>query len=150
MATVAVDFDGVCHAYSRGWQNGTIYDEPVPGAFDAIRYLQQSYAVVIFTCRDTTQVALWLRDHGIPCAVDPDASTGLWDDREIVLVSNRKPLTVAYIDDRGIRWTSWDQALTDFEAHEAAYRDRTGLDRVREAVTAARGGPPPVPVQGFA
>lgn len=106
--------------------------------------------MVVFTCRDPVQVALWLRGHGIPCTVDPDASTGFWDDRDIVLVTNRKPAAVAYIDDRAIRFTSWEQALTDFETHEAAYRARSGLDRVQEAVTRARGGPPPVQVQGFA
>ena len=27
-------------------------------------------------------------------------------------------VAVAYIDDRGIRFTSWDQALADLAAHE--------------------------------
>src|SRR5690606_42044179 len=45
MKTVAVDFDGVIHAYSRGWQDGSIYDEPVPGAVDGLRQLMEQYAV---------------------------------------------------------------------------------------------------------
>ena len=27
---VAFDFDGVIHRYSKGWQDGSIYDEPFP------------------------------------------------------------------------------------------------------------------------
>lgn len=42
--TVAVDFDGVIHAYSKGWYDGTIYDPPVPGALEALRNLMERYA----------------------------------------------------------------------------------------------------------
>lgn len=36
-----------------------------------------------------------------------------WSERGQLLVTNRKLPAVAYIDDRGIRFESWDQALAD-------------------------------------
>lgn len=30
--TISIDFDGVIHQYSKGWQNGEIYDPPIRGA----------------------------------------------------------------------------------------------------------------------
>jgi len=150
MATVAIDFDGPVHWYRYGWQDGVIYDDPTPGAFDAIRRLQQDYAVVVFTCRDAVQVADWLTGRGIPTALDVPGTSLFWNDRATVLVTNRKPAAVVYIDDRGIRFSNWAQTLADFDAHETGFRARTGLDRVQEAVTRARGGPPPAQVRGFA
>jgi hypothetical protein len=150
MATVAVDFDGPAHLNSRGWRDGSIYDEPTPGVLDAIADLQRTYAVVIFTCRDPVKVADWLAGRGIRTVADPDCRISVWDDRETVLVSNRKPLAICYIDDRAIRFTSWAQALADLEFHEHQYRERSGLDKVQAAVTASRGGPPPAQIRGFA
>ncbi len=49
--TIAVDFDGVIHRYSRGWQDGSIYDPPVDGAVEALERLHHRYKVVIFTTR---------------------------------------------------------------------------------------------------
>lgn len=147
MATVAIDFDGVIHAYSKGWQDGTIYDDPMPGAFDALAELQARYAVFVHTSRDAGQVAEWLvrrTDGRIRCVTEhpgeevtwslqdlsafnkPPAVSGVsvqrglfrkfWDDQTKIFVTNRKLPAVAYIDDRGIRFIDWKQALADLAA----------------------------------
>ena len=41
---------------------------------------------------------------------------GFWDDQTKIFVTNRKLPAVAYIDDRGIRFTNWRQALADLAA----------------------------------
>ncbi len=60
--TIAVDFDGVIHLYSKGWQDGEIYDEPVEDSFDSLRFLMEKYAVFIFTSRPSLPVGRWLRE----------------------------------------------------------------------------------------
>lgn len=147
MATVAVDFDGVIHAYSRGWQDGSIYDGPLTGALDALASLMERYAVFVHTTRSPRQVADWLIEHGFDVATyEPDE---FWNERGVLLVTNRKYPAVAYIDDRGIRFESWKQALADLERFEPAPKP-TGLDRVKAAVRKARGGDAPVQFRGFA
>lgn len=114
--TVAVDFDGVIHAYRRGWHDGTIYDEPVPGAFEALSVLMETYAVFVHTTRDPATVGRWIKaNSGIDTAWHGDETTlpEFWSDQTCILVTNRKLPAIAYIDDRGIRFESWDQALAD-------------------------------------
>lgn len=110
--TLAVDFDGVIHAYSRGWHDGSIYDDPIPGALDGLQELMNRDAVFIFTTRDTHQVVPWLLDHGIPAVEDADPFRSFWNGRGEVLVTNRKLAAHAYLDDRAVRFTDWPTALT--------------------------------------
>lgn len=113
--TVAVDFDGVIHAYSKGWQDGSIYDGFMDGAVAGLSRLMSQYAVFVHTTRRPRQVARWIEDHsghGIECTTRVPRS-GFWNQRGYLLVTRRKLPAVAYIDDRGIRFTNWDQALAD-------------------------------------
>lgn len=115
--TVAVDFDGVIHAYSKGWQDGTIYDEPVNGAFSALHLLMQDFAVFVHTTRDPRPVADWITARSnIPCAVQVNPAMEFWNVQGELLVTSRKLPAIAYIDDRAIRFESWHQALADLEA----------------------------------
>lgn len=120
MGTIGVDFDGVIHAYSRGWLDGTIYDEPLPGAFDSIHLMQLAgHAVFVFTCRDTLQVQAWLAERApaqlgkILADPFPDylthksGPTRFWNDTTNLLVTNRKLPAKVYIDDRAVRHTDW-------------------------------------------
>lgn len=124
---VGVDFDGVLHAYSRGWDDGTVYDDPVPGAFDALKYLMARYAVFIFTSRNVGQVAEWLTSHGFTVDTDDSAfqhylewDGKFWDRQGVLLITNRKLGAIAYVDDRGVAFRGdWAQALADVEALDA-------------------------------
>lgn len=117
--TVAVDFDGVIHAYSKGWHDGTIYDEPVPGAFDALRSLMERYAVFVHTTRDAAQVGRWIkRRSSIECEWFTDLRNlpQFWNHQDSLLITPVKLPAIAYIDDRGIRFENWGQALADLAA----------------------------------
>ncbi|WP_214327860.1 hypothetical protein [Nonomuraea sediminis] len=114
MATVAVDFDGVIHAYSRGWADGTIYDEPVPGAIAGLRTLMRSYSVYIHTSRSPLPVSEWLSEYGISALPETEGQIHeFWNYRGHVLVTQRKLPAIIYIDDRGLRFETWEQTLAD-------------------------------------
>ena len=51
--TICVDFDGVIHWYRNGWQNGKIYDEPVPGSIEWLVRLAKNpdFEVAIYSSR---------------------------------------------------------------------------------------------------
>ncbi|RKN61853.1 hypothetical protein D7231_31770 [Streptomyces klenkii] len=105
-----MDFDGVLHSYERGWHDGTIYGDWVPGAAPALRALMERYAVAIHTTRDAGQVAAWLAERGFPVRTD-DSERTFWDERGVLLITNRKVAAVAYIDDRAVRFETWPDAL---------------------------------------
>lgn len=117
---IGVDFDGVIHAYRHGWHDGTIYDIPVPGAFEALRTLMAVDAVFIFTCRDPFQVEHWMdvrsaqpdRADRIPCVIDTEPAD-FWDQRGVLLVTRWKYPATAYLDDRAVRFSGWARALAE-------------------------------------
>jgi len=113
MKTVAIDFDGPIHLYSKGWHDGTIYDPPVEGSLESLEILRRKYCTVIFTTRDAFSVAIWLQAYGtekvVPYWSQMWDTYPFWNDPEFILVTNLKPAAIAYIDDRGIRFKNWTQ-----------------------------------------
>lgn len=99
--TLAIDFDGVLHRYSLGWSDGTIYDNPVTGVEEALEKLHKAgFKLVCLTTREPDTVAGWL--------------TG-WDLLHYFeKVTNKKIPAIAYIDDRAIRFTNWDDITKMF------------------------------------
>lgn len=98
---IALDFDGVLHKYSHGWDDGTIYDPPVEGAVEACNdLLDKGYSLIIFTARKNIwDIHDWLKYYEFP----------------YMEVTNKKPPAYFYIDDRAIRFNAWDQTLSDIE-----------------------------------
>lgn len=118
MPAVSIDFDGVIHAYTLGWHDGTIYDPPLPGSLEAVADLMTRYPVFVLTTRDVHQVADWLSAHGVPAiASSPISQRVFWNEMGRVLVTNQKMAAKVYVDDRGYRFGGdWGRALGDVDA----------------------------------
>lgn len=112
MKTIAIGFDGVIHKYSKGWYDGTIYDEPVEGVLEAFSMFQAlGFQIVVFTARENLHdVHVWIQDK----LFKPNAEGMRNPERICFKVTNKKPVAFAYIDARGIRFTNWKDILNYF------------------------------------
>lgn len=110
---VAIDFDGVIHKGDKGFYDGTVYGDPLPGTKEALRMLSKKYNLIIYTCKASSERPLvngktgielvweWLEKHGM--------------DHYINEITGIKPHALFYIDDKAIRFNNWEQTLNDIE-----------------------------------
>ena len=105
---ISIDFDGVLHAFSRGYCQPDIYDPPMPGAHESLRRLLKEYAVHILTARDKHEVIKWCRKQfpDLKFQIIPKTAQD-WQIKDIIGVTNTKLAAIAYVDDRGIRFSNW-------------------------------------------
>ena len=106
---ICIDFDGVIHKNSKGFHDGTIYDDPVEGSLDSLRELSKKYDVVVCTAKakpdrglingktGTQLVWEWLKENNM--------------DKYVTKVTSEKPRAVAYVDDKGIEFQSWVETM---------------------------------------
>lgn len=110
---LAIDFDGVIHKNSKGFYDGTIYDTPVDGALEAIKELSEKYVIIVFSSKARADRMLVNGKTGIQL---------IWEWLEandmkqyVSSVTAEKPRAVAYIDDKGIRFDNWKDALAQLK-----------------------------------
>ena len=99
--TLCVDFDGVIHSYTSGWQGAdVVLDPPVPGALEFLRTASEHFDVCIYSSRShepggSRAMQDWMVHHGF----DPDFVhfTLFWP--------RHKPSAFLTIDDRALTFT---------------------------------------------
>jgi hypothetical protein len=144
---LCLDFDGVIHKYSKGWQDGAIYDPPTEGFFDWAHGAGKLFKLVIYSSRSKTEVGIddmqqWLVKHawaegwqmtdiaGGDELVDGQPSPmRLLHARDanvlLFFFAHEKPPAYLTIDDRCVRFNgSWDaldpHTLREFKPWNAA------------------------------
>lgn len=116
--TIAIDFDGVIHKYSKGWQDGSIYDEEIDGALKAIeKFFDLGYNVFILSTRSSRQIKKWIdvkidaRSYNFTTKIVPFWNGVFWNKPRVLGITNRKLAASIYIDDRAYKFKSWDKTL---------------------------------------
>lgn len=106
---IGIDFDGVIHKNSKGFHDGTIYDEPVLGTEQSLKKLSKKYNLIIYTCK---------ADSERPLINGKTGTELLWDWLEkynlkqyIQDITDKKPHVLYYIDDKGIEFKNWKDTL---------------------------------------
>lgn len=105
---LCLDFDGVLHSYSSGWQGAdVILDPPVDSAQEFVRQASKPFHVVVFSSRSNQPGGIdamrtWCAKHGFP--VD-----------KMTFATEKPPATVS-IDDRAITFTGKWPSVSDLMA----------------------------------
>lgn len=113
LVNIAVDFDGVIHKNSKGYHDGTIYDEPVEGAREALQKLSEKYTVIIYTAKARRDRGLVNGMSGVQLVWDWLKENDL--SQYVSKVTAEKPRAVAYIDDKGIKFDNWNSVLSQID-----------------------------------
>ena len=111
---IGIDFDGVIHKNSKGFYDGTVYDDPIPGARDALERLSKDYVIIVYSAKARKDRMLINGKTGVEL---------IWEWLEknnmssfVKEVTAEKPRAVFYIDDKAVRFNGeWNNTFDDLE-----------------------------------
>ena len=111
LINIGIDFDGVIHKNSKGYYDGTIYDDPIEGVKESLEQLSKKYTLIIYTTKAKPDRGLingrrtieliweWLNKHDLA--------------KYISKVTSEKPRAVVYIDDKAVRFNNWTDCMNE-------------------------------------
>jgi len=103
---IGIDFDGVIHKCSKGYHDGTVYDDPIDGSLESLKTIKEmGFNIIIYSCKSrsdrpsvngkngTEMIWDWLEKHNVKHLVSD--------------VVSEKPRAICFIDDKGYRFQNW-------------------------------------------
>jgi hypothetical protein len=148
---LCLDFDGVIHSYSSGWQGAdVISDPPVDGAIGFMLAALKHFDIVIFSSRSSQRGGLaamqcWLRKHAGAAWYESLDGLGI----EAVRFVTEKPPALVTIDDRALTFDgTWPsiESLKSFKpwnkpppkAERKPGRSRLVYDKAKRTIVTQR------------
>ena len=111
---VGIDFDGVIHTNSKGFYDGTVYDDPIPGAREALEKLSKDYVIVVYSAKARNDRMLINGKTGVELIWEWLKKNDM--DEFVKEVTAEKPRAVFYIDDKAVRFNGkWDNTFQDLK-----------------------------------
>lgn len=104
--TLCLDFDGVLHAYSHGWQGtDTVADGPVSGALAFLCEAVDAFDVCVLSSRSSDPAGLRAMKRALYHWLDAEYSVDGWTVFGKIRFPEHKPPCFVTIDDRAITFT---------------------------------------------
>ena len=112
---IGIDFDGVIHRNSKGFFDGTVYDVPVEGVYEALQSISKNYTIIVYSAKARKDRMLIKNKTGVEL---------IWEwlkkyklDKFVTDVTSEKPRAVCYIDDKALRFTTWGKSLKELKEY---------------------------------
>ncbi len=118
---LCLDFDGVIHSYTSGWQGaGIVSDPPVPGALTFIAAAMDDFEVHIFSSRSNQNGGIEAMQQWLIFCIEKDGSSYPRELIEKVVLEKIKWPTYKQqafvtIDDRAITFTGVLPSISDLK-----------------------------------
>ena len=110
---IGIDFDGVVHKNSKGFYDGSIYDDPVDGIEELLIALNKKYKLILFSAKARKDRMLINGKTGIELIDEWLIKNNLR--HYFVEITAEKPRAVCYIDDKAVRFTSAETCIEELK-----------------------------------
>lgn len=120
---LCLDFDGVIHSYSSGWQGAAeIPDPPVPGVLHFIWDAQEHFRVAVYSSRSGQHGGIAAMKGYLANIANNSRDEGPWrDDPHLGFLNQiewptEKPPAMVTLDDRALTFTGTWPSIADLRA----------------------------------
>jgi hypothetical protein len=121
--SICVDFDGVIHGYTKGYLDGTLYDQAIEGSHEFLIRLRNRYKVIICSARMNPndnpnldfEIEEFSHEHFLYAQEKKEMLknwfklNGFEQNIHYDLITPFKPSAKFYIDDRAVTFKKWSE-----------------------------------------